>query len=165
MFWWGHHPNTDCPVPITHVSVQVFSLSADPLRSLETFLFELGGTSPLRVVFGDLWKPFVLPSVEVVVLLLDKEKQTKKKNLMQYNNIRMRTDASCIVLNTRSRYNSFHPKPCVNMFYRMMLLLSSCNQWLVLKCLEMHCYYLFNGLRKKTVIERPCTILTKLFGI
>lgn len=68
---------------------------------------------------------------------------------MQYNNIRMSTDASCIVLNTRSRYNSFHPKPCVNMFYRMMSLLSSCNQWLVLKCLEMHCYYLFNGLWKK----------------
>lgn len=68
---------------------------------------------------------------------------------MQYNNIRMSTDASCIVLNTRSRYNSFHPKPCVNMFYRMMSLLSSCNQWLVLKCLEMHCYYLFNGFWKK----------------
>lgn len=84
---------------------------------------------------------------------------------MQYNNIRMRTDASCIVLNTRSRYNSFHPKPCVNMSYRMMSLLSSCNQWLVLKCLEMHCYYLFDGLWKKTAIERPCTILTKLFGI
>lgn len=84
---------------------------------------------------------------------------------MQYNNIRMSTDASCIVLNTRSRYNSFHPKPCVNMFYRMMSLLSSCNQWLVLKCLEMHCYYLFNGFWKKKAKERPCTILTKLFGI
>lgn len=67
---------TDCRVPVTSVSVQVFSLSAIPLHSLETFLFELGKTSLLWVVFDDLLKPFVLPSVEVVVLL-DKKTKTK----------------------------------------------------------------------------------------
>lgn len=125
--------NTDCHVLITGVSVQVFSLSAFPLHYLETFLFELGETSLLWVVFNDLLKPFVLPSVEVVVLL---EKKTNNCNLMQYNNVPM----------CRSRYcfKSFHPKPCVNMSYRMILLLSWCNWWLVLKCLKMHCYFLFN---------------------
>lgn len=65
--------NTDCGVPVTGVSVQVFSRSAFPLHTLETFLFELGETSLLWVVFDDLLEPFVLPSVEVVVLLDKKQ--------------------------------------------------------------------------------------------
>lgn len=68
--------NTDCGVPVTGVLVQV-SLSAFPLHTLETFLFELGKTSLLWVVFDDLLKPFILPSVEVVVLLDKKNKQTE----------------------------------------------------------------------------------------
>lgn len=64
--------DADCGVPVAGVSVQVFSLSAFPLHSLETFLFQLGEASLRWVVFDDLLTPFVLPSVEVVVLLDNK---------------------------------------------------------------------------------------------